>query len=57
MYIGLMSVKGLYYFVWEIVDNSIDEVLVGYCDEINVIIEKDNSIIVKDNGCGILVGI
>lgn len=57
MYIGFISGKGFYYFVWEIVDNSIDEVFVGYCDEINVSIEEDNSICVMDNGCGILVGI
>ncbi len=56
MYIGTTSVVGLHHLVWEIVDNSVDEALAGYCTEINVEILPDNYISVKDNGRGVPIG-
>src|SRR5699024_4096016 len=57
MYIGSTSEAGLHHLIWEITDNSIDEALAGYCDHIQVIIEKDESITVIDNGRGIPIDI
>ena len=57
MYIGSISTKGLNHLIYEIVDNSVDEHLAGYCSEISVILEKDGTATIKDNGRGIPVGI
>ncbi|MFD3386827.1 DNA topoisomerase (ATP-hydrolyzing) subunit B [Ligilactobacillus salivarius] len=57
MYIGSTSSQGLHHLVWEIIDNGIDEALAGFADEINITVEEDNSITVKDNGRGIPVDI
>ncbi len=57
MYIGSVSTKGLNHLIYEIVDNSVDEHLAGYCDHITVILEKDGTAVITDNGRGIPVGI
>ena len=57
MYIGTTSSRGLHHLVYEIVDNSVDEALAGYCDKIQVFINEDNSITVIDNGTPCLIGL
>ena len=57
MYIGTVSVRGLHHLVYEIVDNSVDEALAGFCNEIQIILNKDNTATIIDNGRGVPIGI
>src|SRR5699024_9969707 len=57
MYIGSTSERGLHHLAWEIVDNIIDEALAGYCDHIEIMIEKDNRIVIQDSRIGVRVDI